>query len=401
MAEQWGTHPGEQMQATVSRVFSLWIVSENSQKIPPLSAPPLIRGARGDRHCGMHHNHENRIFFKTIFTLLILILPAPRLHAWARHNLITKYSIDENLKKEEVTVTELSSDESLNPGYVPLYVNPDPARNSVDCTKFVNYDLERGLYYGFAGKGRGEKTNLYDVLVNFSDEPDWGMDKDLNLSFAQKFMAESQGFRHMYYPFWTFHLPYPFVSQGDAPKRAQHFFDRAVEEYRKGNIYNAYRELARSIHYVMDMAQPFHTKQLYYKLIQFSSPFEGTVQTIKNYHFAYETLVANVLQQEDCAGGGKLIENIISAEPVHAERADNLAVVVAIKSSAIAERLIPELLAVLDRRFNSSEPQFLKEEEFYSIIQKENPGLNEITAEALSLTSGAVKGMIQLFEKVR
>jgi hypothetical protein len=39
-------------QATVFKVFSLWIVSGNSKKIPPLSAPPLIRGARGDRHCG-------------------------------------------------------------------------------------------------------------------------------------------------------------------------------------------------------------------------------------------------------------------------------------------------------------------------------------------------------------
>jgi hypothetical protein len=39
-------------QATVSRVFLLWILSGNSKKIPPLSAPPLIRGARGDRHCG-------------------------------------------------------------------------------------------------------------------------------------------------------------------------------------------------------------------------------------------------------------------------------------------------------------------------------------------------------------
>jgi hypothetical protein len=50
-------------QATVSQVFSLWIVSANSKKIPPLSAPPLIRGARGgsslrepvvaEWHCGM------------------------------------------------------------------------------------------------------------------------------------------------------------------------------------------------------------------------------------------------------------------------------------------------------------------------------------------------------------
>lgn len=323
------------------------------------------------------------------------------LHAWARHNLITKHAINQDLKNQEIPVTEVSPDNTLSPDYIPLYVNPDPTANSMDCNKFINYDLDRGLYYGFDGKKPGEKTNVYEVLVNFSDEPDRDMDKNLELSFAQRFMAGSQGYRHMYYPFWTFHLPYPFISQGEAPYRAQHFFNRAIDEYRNGNIYASYRELARSIHYVMDMSQPFHTRQLYYRFIQFSSPFDGTIQAIKNYHFAYETFIANLLQMEDCEGGGKLIDKIRNAEPLSADSINNLAVLVAIRSNKMAGDLYRSVIKILGDRFNTAEPEFLTEGEFRNLVDGKSDikELIELSGEALTLASGAVKGVLLLFKK--
>lgn len=344
-----------------------------------------------------------RLLHYGVLSLFLMIFTPTFLHAWARHNLITKYVLKDNedYRNSIISVTEISPDNSINPEYVSLYTNPDSQKNIVVCNKFVNYDLENGLYYGFEGKGVGEKTSIYEVLINFSDEPDWGMDKNLNLSFAQKFMAGSQGLRHMYYPFWTFHLPYPLIAQGEAPERAQHFFERAVAEYLMGNYYAAYRELARSIHYVMDMGQPFHTRQLYYKLIQIYSPFDGTVQAIKNYHFAYETFVANLLQMEDCAGKGSLMDAILSARPLRADRAEDLAVLVAINSSVIAKKLIPATLRVLGEKFNSSDGQFLSEDEFNKLVLR-NSNISELiepTQGALALTSGAVKCLLFMFEK--
>lgn len=292
-------------------------------------------------------------------------------------------------------------DDSINPEYNPIFINPDPEKNSVKCNEFVNYDLDNGSYYGFEGRSPGEKTTIYDVLVNFSDEPDWGMDRNLNLSFAQKFMAGSQGYRHMYYPFWTFHIPYPLIEQGDAPERAEHFFQRALLEYKKGNFYSAYRELARSMHYVMDMAQPFHTKQLYYKFVHFSSPFNGTVQTIKNYHFAYETFVANLLQMEECGKERQLINKIVSAEPLFAASVENLSVLIAVKSNAIARKLMPVVIKVFGDRYNTSLPKFMTKEEFISLINDRGKikELIDLTSRALSLTSSGEKGLIMMFQR--
>ncbi len=336
------------------------------------------------------------LFFLTMLTL------SP-LHAWARHNLITKYALyNHEIYKNSLTViTEISPDDSVNPEYNPVYITPDLKDNKVDCDRFINYDLDNGLYYGFKGRKPGEMTSIYEILVNFSDEPDWGMDRELILSFAQNFMAGSQGYRHMYYPFWTFHLPYPLIAQGEAPERAQHFFNRALDEYRKGNIYSAYRELARSMHYVMDVAQPFHTKQLYYRFIQFSSPFDGTVQAIKNYHFAYETFVANFLQMEDCGFHGVLLKGIVSAEPIDASDPEDLAKKISQKSHRMAKRLMSLSIDTFGERFNSKEPQTLTEREFEEILQDKArlDSLLKITEEALNLTSGGIKGLLKIFEE--
>lgn len=339
-----------------------------------------------------------------LLLFLQLISSTELIYAWARHNLISRYAIDEKSYSQEVDVTEISGSDSLNPEYAPLYVPPDGSLNQVHCDEFVNYDLERGLYYGFEGKRIGEKTTLYEILINFSDEPDWGMDKNLNLSVAQRFMAGSQGYRHMYYPFWTFHIPYPLIAQGETPERAQHFFDLALSEYKNGNFYSAYRQLARSIHYVMDMGQPFHTRQLYYKFLQFTSPFDGTVQAIKNYHFAYETFVANLLQKESCARSGILIDSIGSAQPIRAESAEQLAILIAIKSSSIAKKLFPLAVKVFGERFRSQKEAFLTEEEYIGLVNKKEltEELIKLTEESLILTSGGVKGILILFNnKIR
>lgn len=346
------------------------------------------------------------IVYKLIIVLPVIVLFPLNLHAWARHNLITKYAIQNNESdiNSVMVVTEISPDDSINPEYAPIYTNPDFKNNKVDCNKFINYDLDSGWYEGFEGKEPVAATTALEVLINFSDEPDWGMDKNLNLSFAQKFMAGSQGYRHMYYPAWSFHLPFIFIPQGEAPERAEHFFKRALMEYRKGNLYASYRELARSMHYIMDMGQPFHTFQLPVKLINKRSPFNGTVQAIKNYHFAYETFVANILQMEDCGNAEIFRDDIANAKSMPADSAGALAIKVAISSSKMAHNLIPLCMDVFGEWLNSEKRQALTGEEFEKIISKQTPEIDKLhvlTAEALKLTSEGARGLIMLFEKLR
>jgi hypothetical protein len=248
---------------------------------------------------------------KWYFLLLGLIggaflwFPAADSQAWVRHNLMTNYALQGVSWLDEydrISVTPYTyQDDSLNPGFKILYTNPDPAQITPPADKFVYYTLANYVKAGFGGAKIGQRVNARQILIDYSDEPDWDMDKQLNLSFAQNLMAGSQGYRHMYYPAGDWHLPYLFYPQGVAPDRAQHFYTLAKQAIQKNDLYWAFRFLARAVHYIEDMGQPYHTTQTSLRFITPPSPIAGTTQATKNYHFAYESYVAYCLQQE--AGG--------------------------------------------------------------------------------------------------
>jgi len=97
----------------------------------------------------------------------------------------------------------------------------------------------------------GTQTTAAAILTNYADEPDWNMDKDLDLSWFQVLTGGSQGWRHQYYGLGWLRL-------GTAPARAQYFFDLAGKAKEKGDLYWTFRYLARSMHYVQDLTQPYH-----------------------------------------------------------------------------------------------------------------------------------------------
>jgi hypothetical protein len=233
---------------------------------------------------------------------LSLGLGATDARAWVRHNLITRYAlegVDWLDKYDGITVTPYTyRDESLNPDFKLLYTNPDPTQVQPPPDKFTYYTLESGEKPGFKGARIGQKISARRILTDYSDEPDWRMDKQLELSPAQALMAGSQGYRHMYYPALGWHLPYLFFPQGAAPERAEHFYGLARQALGRGDLYWVFRFLARAIHYIEDMGQPYHTSQTSLRFITISSPISGTTQTTKNYHFAYESYVNYRLQQE-------------------------------------------------------------------------------------------------------
>lgn len=101
------------------------------------------------------------------------------------------------------------------------------------------------------------EIRAYDVLVSYAQEPDWGLDSDLELHTLQILTGGSQGWRHQRYTIFGGQIAF-----GTAPQRAQHFYDLAQYAYSLGDTYWAYRFLSRSMHYLMDMGQPLHSLPL-------------------------------------------------------------------------------------------------------------------------------------------
>ena len=81
----------------------------------------------------------------------------------------------------------------------------------------------------YVEKNVGEETSAREILMYYSDEPDWGMDS-ANVSPFQLLMGDGHGFRHQRYIFGPFQI-------GDAPNRAIHFYSLSKKAFAKGDPY--------------------------------------------------------------------------------------------------------------------------------------------------------------------
>ncbi|MGZ3697033.1 MAG: hypothetical protein ACXWPM_00685 [Bdellovibrionota bacterium] len=175
----------------------------------------------------------------------------------------------------------------------------------------------------------GATVTAEELLArNFVDDPDQGMDENLPDSYdpenvrhwmGGKTGPTSKGFRHMYFGGWkpwhplqTFQIP--FESIGYAPERAELIANKARELlHTPGQEAWGYRLLAWSMHYLQDLAQPFHSVQLpslrmvpWFELYDwppgkaFGKLVTETTRTISNYHWAFEDYTyGRVIQGND------------------------------------------------------------------------------------------------------
>lgn len=157
------------------------------------------------------------------------------------------------------------------------------------------------------------------LLGQAVDEPDRGMDENLSVSPDQKYMGgtagpASKGFRHMYFgglktddPIGTFQFPREAI--GDAPQRVELMAQKAKAMIRAGQVTWGFRVLAWAIHYLQDLAQPFHVTQVPHpRMVPWlaalawppSAAWEalvsGATRNIANYHQAYEGYIANRIE---------------------------------------------------------------------------------------------------------
>lgn len=251
-------------------------------------------------------------------TLLLLAVPSLA-WAWADHHLVTTAAI--------APLTALS-------GKTVRYTEFAVMLKDLGYSSAADFNTQLQIHkeYLFTpqlGEVAGKDYSLGAVLAKYSDEPDWGMDKDLfgDDQYPQNWKDEysmmggkigtpSQAPRHMYWQklnlfhiLKTFKLPLSktFESMGIAPDRAQTFLDLSRKAHTKGYDYWSVRFLACALHYLEDVSQPFHTTQVPTKEFLLMPIFDKNGDGIKKYvtqvtniiayyHYCFEDYVSQLMR---------------------------------------------------------------------------------------------------------
>lgn len=220
---------------------------------------------------------------KPWFVAFMVLATASPAWAWGSHRLITHHALAEvkwldRCSDLSVTPYRYEDKEPFNPNFELRYLEPL------------------------------EKTSAREILVLYSSEPDWSLDK-VFVSPFQILMGGGHGCRHQRY----FLGPWRF---GDAPHRVAHFNELSKQAFRRGDPYWGFRFFARSLHYLEDLGQPLHNQPLTFGQIRrcwFYPPW--IVRYSLNLHSGYEYYVGRHMQRQD-PSGKRFIRALRSPEAV-------------------------------------------------------------------------------------
>lgn len=331
--------------------------------------------------------------------LIVLLWLACNAAAWARHDLMTAEVVKDLGwldKFSNVTVTEYLYDDSSISQIKIRYFNDNPGK--LGTQDFYYHALYEPVMF-FTGAPVGAEISARQLLTDFSDEPDWEMDQNLDLSWMQAFHGESQGYRHIYYPTWSFHIPMGFLAQGETPERADHFYSMAKRAFERGDTYWGFRFLARAMHYVQDMSQPYHTRQFYWKYISLKDPYAGTIQNIKNYHFAYESFIANRIRLEQ---EGQIPTVLVSAIryslPVQTDSPSDLVRYIALRSYWRSSATWKNSIDFFGTKHLSSKGTTITTDEFFTLLKRDDRVADEFmmdTESRMVLFGKATKSFLE------
>jgi len=206
---------------------------------------------------------KKKIPILILLILSVLIFSSINVFSWNSHFFYTELAIKNNNwinNFSEIEITPYTYEDIDQDEYSPEFV-----------TKYVEGEI-------------GEKTNASDILTNYSDEPDWDLDTNLELNKLQALTGGSQGYRHMYFSVFA-----GFLKAGEAPKRANHFFEMSKIAFGKDDNYWGFRFAARAIHYLEDVSQPYHTYPAPLDVLfkKFFNVKKLTV-LVTNAHYGYE-----------------------------------------------------------------------------------------------------------------
>jgi len=168
-------------------------------------------------------------YFIAILVILTL-LPINSIFAWNSHGLTLSYVVS--------TISWLNN-------YNDITITPYTYKDYE--TEPINPNFEIKYLDGKIG----EKTTAIKILTTYADEPDWGLDENMNLSKLQVLTGGPQGYRHMYYKMGP-------IVVGKAPYQIEYYFKMASIAREKQDYYWTFRFLARALHYMEDITQPYH-----------------------------------------------------------------------------------------------------------------------------------------------
>lgn len=164
----------------------------------------------------------------------------------------------------------------------------------------------------------GAELTVREVLRTYSDEPDWGMDRDLWSHPEYGYGAEpygkptgvsSQAAFHMKFAHepWLVRTFVPSLADGMPIERLELFTRLARFAFRTGHDYWGWRFGAWALHYVQDLTQPYHTRAfpgagagyyLRYILSFHKAEMKArATQLVENRHLLYEDFAAYSLQR--------------------------------------------------------------------------------------------------------
>ena len=206
---------------------------------------------------------KKKLLLIILLILHILILASLNVFSWNSHYFYTELAIKNNnwinhfpeIKVTPYTYQNIDKDE-YNPDFILKYIE----------------------------EKIGDFVKASDILIKYSDEPDWDLDTNLKLNKIQALTGGSQGYRHMYFSVFA-----GLLKAGKAPQRANHFFEMAKIAFKKGDEYWGFRFSARALHYLEDVSQPYHTYPAPLNVL-FSKYFNVKKLTIlvTNAHYGYE-----------------------------------------------------------------------------------------------------------------
>ncbi|MCX7846201.1 MAG: hypothetical protein N2312_06265 [Dictyoglomaceae bacterium] len=220
----------------------------------------------------------------TLIVLAFILFITP-LFSWSAHKEMTEIILEQFpwlQKYDNIEVTPYTyNDPSLyNPSYVISY----------------------------RGEEIGDKISAITIITRYIEEPDKGMDENINLSSMQKLTGGSSGWRHMY--FITFQGLWIL---GEAPKRALHFWNLAKEAFMKKDYYWGFRFFAYSLHYLQDVSMPFHAYPMPLKNVIFGIfNLDKLISQGENHHYTLE----DYQEYQIKTGNPKYIKVLKEAKPL-------------------------------------------------------------------------------------
>jgi hypothetical protein len=245
----------------------------------------------------------------------------------------------------------------------------------------------------------------YEILVTYSDEPDWGMDQDLfaierygyaPCPFGVAHGPSSQAPFHMAF----FHL-HP-IAKFLMPGLSRSFLLQRVEmcialsefAFARNQDFWGYRFLAWSIHYFQDLTQPYHSKPFppsisasivnFAKKPKFRNFVARNKYLLTNKHYVFEFIIHWILN--DAFWNNRehpfAIAMRSNDEPLYGELSAMCALIS--KTPAKLATRIDELLSIILRSVDFSDPLLVSDEYLHEKFREAFLSIDKSTVAATS-----------------